>query len=69
MKKYIYIGLACLTIVVVLVLLVSIACDVYYVIHPSPVTSIYASHVTALKLFAIAALCLIVGVIMRLLKV
>ena len=70
MQKYIYIGLAVLAMVAIVVLLVSIGEDLYYTIKPAELpTSIYASHVTAIKFFVIAGLCLVVGVIMRLLKV
>lgn len=70
MVKYIYIGLAALTVIASVILLIGIGEDIYRVIcHSDAVTSIYTSHVTAIKLFVIAALCLAVGLIMRLLKV
>jgi hypothetical protein len=70
MKKYVYIGIAVLAMIAIVVMLISIAEDLYYTIRPSGLpTSIYASHVTAIKFFVIAALCLVVGIIMRLLKV
>ena len=70
MQKCIYIGLAVLAMIAVVVLLVAIGEDLHYTIKPSGLpTSIYASHATSIKFFVIAALCLVVGIIMRLLKV
>ena len=68
--KYLYVVLAALSVIVIAVLLFGIAVDIYHVFRPYNMpTSIYTSHATALKLFAIAALGLVVGLIMRLLKV
>ena len=70
MQKYVYIGVAALAMIAIVVLLVSIGEDLYCTIKPSGLsTGIYASHATAIKFFIIAALCLVVGIIMRLLKV
>ncbi len=70
MQKYVYIGVAVLAMIAIVVLLISIGADLYHVIRPSGIpTSIYASHVTAIKFFVLAVLCLAVGIIMRLLKV
>ncbi len=70
MQKYVYIGVAVLAMIAIVVLLISIGADLYHVIRPSGIpTSIYTSHVTAIKFFVLAVLCLAVGIIMRLLKV
>ena len=70
MSKYIYIGLGALAMIGIVIMLISIGADLYSVIKPSgDLTSIYTSHVTAIKFFILAALCLVVGIIMRLLKV
>ena len=70
MQKYVYIGVAALAMIAIVVLLVSIGEDLYYTIKPSGLpTSIYASHVTAIKFFFFSLLCLVVGIIMRLINV
>ena len=68
--KYLYVVLAALSVIVIADLLFGIAVDDYHVFRPYNIPArIYTIHATALKLFAIAALCLVVGLIMRLLKV
>lgn len=70
MKKYIYIGIVGLAIIGIIFLLIAIVDDLCAVIKPSGLpTSMYISHVTSIKFFIMAALCLVVGIIMRLLKV
>lgn len=70
MKKYVYIGVTVIAIIAIVVLLIGIGEDIYFTIKPTGrPTSMYNSHVTAIKFFLIAALSLVVGIIIRLLKV